>query len=64
MTPLQAIHAKCVDCCGGDTSEVKKCPAKGCPLHPFRRGKKPRTERTYSPEQTERLVSRLTSKNA
>lgn len=64
MTPLQAIEAKCLDCSGGDLKEVKYCPKEDCALHPFRRGKKPKVARQYSPEEIERLLARFKSKNA
>ena len=41
MTPLKAIRAKCLDCCGEQAKEVKLCPSSDCPLHPFRFGKNP-----------------------
>jgi len=37
----KVIRAKCIDCCGGDSSEVRKCVAYDCPLWPFRFGKNP-----------------------
>lgn len=40
-TPLRAIRAKCVDCCGGSTAEVRKCIAVTCPLWPMRMGRNP-----------------------
>ena len=40
-SPIKAIRAKCVDCCAGDMSEVRKCVATGCPLWPFRMGRNP-----------------------
>lgn len=40
MTPLKAIRAKCLDCCG-TASEVKACPCVGCTLYPYRFGKRP-----------------------
>ena len=64
MTPLQAIQAKCLDCSGGDTREVKHCPANDCALHPFRRGKKPKKAREYTPEETEQLMAHFRTKNA
>ena len=36
QNPLKAIRAKCVDCCCGDSSEVRKCVAGDCALWPFR----------------------------
>lgn len=35
----KAIRLKCIDCCGGNTAEVRKCPATHCPLWRFRMGK-------------------------
>jgi hypothetical protein len=39
-TPLKAIRARCLACCGGSSKEVRLCPADGCPLHPHRMGRK------------------------
>ena len=41
-TGLSAIRAKCLDCCGGFSSEVRKCVQHDCPLWPLRMGSKPR----------------------
>jgi len=35
------IRAKCLDCCNGQPSEVRKCVATSCPLWPVRMGKNP-----------------------
>ena len=35
----KAIRLKCIDCCGGNTAEVRKCPATHCPLWRFRMGR-------------------------
>ena len=37
-SPIRAIRAKCLDCCGGSPSEVRKCVASNCPLWAFRMG--------------------------
>lgn len=39
--PMTAIRARCVQCCNGQPSEVRLCPAKSCALHPFRMGDNP-----------------------
>lgn len=39
---MKAIRGKCVDCCCGDTSEVRKCTVVGCPLWPLRMGSVPK----------------------
>lgn len=60
ITRGKAIRLKCLDCCGGSSSEVKICPAVKCPLHPFREGHDPfRAKREYTPEQKAALSSRL-----
>jgi hypothetical protein len=40
--PLRAvIRERCVDCCGGQLGEVRKCVAVGCALWPYRMGTDP-----------------------
>lgn len=39
--PMTAIRARCVQCCSGQPSEVRKCTAVTCALHPFRMGTNP-----------------------
>lgn len=59
MTPMKAIRAKCLDCCGGQYSEVKMCPCTNCPLYDFRLGKNPnRKPRNLTDEQREALRER------
>lgn len=38
ITPLKAIKAKCLDCCGYNKTEVRNCSATDCPLYLFRKG--------------------------
>ena len=40
-TPIKAIRAKCLDCSGDSSHEVRQCPILDCALHPFRQGKNP-----------------------
>lgn len=40
----KAIRMKCVDCCGGNMAEVRKCPATHCPLWRYRMGKEENDE--------------------
>jgi hypothetical protein len=35
----KAIRLKCLDCCCGQATEVRKCPAEDCPLWRFRMGR-------------------------
>jgi len=60
-SPLKAIKAKCLDCCCGQQNEVKLCPSEKCPLHPFRLGKNPYTQkREYTEEQRNAFRVRFT----
>jgi len=38
---LQSVRDKCLDCCCYQPGEVRKCPARACPLWPFRFGRDP-----------------------
>jgi hypothetical protein len=40
-TPLEALRAKCLDCCGGVPKEVRLCMALNCPIWPYRMGTDP-----------------------
>lgn len=39
--PLRAVRLKCLDCCCAIPAEVELCPARDCPLWPYRFGKYP-----------------------
>ena len=41
LTPIKAIRAKCLDCCCGNSNEVKLCTCTGCALYPYREGHNP-----------------------
>ena len=58
--PVKAIHAKCLDCCCGQTKEVTLCVSSACPLYPFRFGKNPyRSKREYTEEQRAAMAERM-----
>ena len=58
--PVKAIRAKCLDCCGGSSNEVKLCPATECPIYAFRLGRNPyRTARVMTDEQRTIAAERL-----
>ncbi len=65
MSPLQAIKAKCLDCCCDSRPEVQLCPCTDCPLHIFRFGRLPkehnknRTKRVLTEEQRAAAIERL-----
>jgi len=49
---MKAIRAKCIDCCCGSVYEPARCTALKCPLHPYRKGKRPKGY-TDTPEELE-----------
>lgn len=57
--PLKAIRAKCLDCSGDSSNEVKLCPIPECWLFPFRFGKNPYSTRTLSEEQKSAMSDRM-----
>ena len=40
----KAIRLKCLDCCAGQSAEVRKCPAANCPLWRYRMGRELKDE--------------------
>jgi hypothetical protein len=64
MSPIKAIRAKCLDCCCDQLGEVKLCPAKDCPLWPFRLGKNPNRVRNLTDEQKQAAKERLAKARA
>ena len=38
ITRGKAIRLKCLDCCCGNSAEVRRCPATNCPLWRYRLG--------------------------
>lgn len=57
--PVKAIRLKCLDCSGGSSGEVEKCPIADCALYPFRFGKNPfRTVVKRELSDEERLIIR------
>ena len=44
LTPLKAIRAKCMDCCG-QAKEIRFCNLKNCPLYPYRMGRRPKVDK-------------------
>lgn len=60
-SPLKAIREKCLDCCCGQSAEVKNCSIIRCPLHPFRLGSNPFRTRSMTDEQKQAAAERLKS---
>lgn len=65
-TPMKAIRAKCLDCCGGQYGEVKSCTCTDCPLYNFRLGKNPNRKkaRVMTEEQKQMAKERLAKARA
>ena len=38
LTPIKAIRAQCLECCGWKASEVRKCSSDKCSLYGYRLG--------------------------
>ena len=43
--PLEAIRRHCVECCGDNAKEVRRCQCPDCKLWPYRFGIRPDTAR-------------------
>ena len=39
--PVKVIRARCLDCCGGSSNDVRDCTHEKCPLYAWRFGKNP-----------------------
>lgn len=60
QTAIKAIRAKCLDCSGGSSAEVKACELSHCPLYKFRLGKNPNIgKREMTEEQRQAAADRL-----
>lgn len=56
-SPAKAIRKYCIECCRESLDEVRRCPAEGCVLHPFRFGKNPfRATREVTDEQKQKMA--------
>jgi hypothetical protein len=40
----RAVRLKCLDCCCGNSAEIRKCPARDCPLWWYRMGSPSKAE--------------------
>ena len=64
QNPLKAIREKCLDCCCGNSAEVRKCVAVDCALWPFRLGTNPFRKKTeLKPEEKRERAERLLKLN-
>lgn len=58
-SPLKAIRAFCLDCCGDNREEVANCLSPKCPLFEFRFGKNPYNKKTLTEEQRQAASERM-----
>lgn len=58
-SPVKAIRAFCLSCCGDSAYDVRYCCAPKCVLYPFRFGKNPYIHRELTEEQKEAAAARL-----
>ncbi|KAL2051027.1 hypothetical protein ABVK25_008773 [Lepraria finkii] len=57
---LKAIRAKCLDCCGGQPSEIRLCASAQCDLWPYRMATNPfRAKPDLTEEQRQAVGERL-----
>lgn len=59
LTPIKAIRAKCLDCAGDSSNDVRDCVITECPLYAYRLGKNPRIKREVSEEERVRRADRM-----
>lgn len=55
----KAIKARCLDCSGNNTQEVKNCKFTTCDLYPYRLGKSPNRVRVLTEDQKQVLRERF-----
>ena len=41
LTPVKAIRAHCIECCGGSFKDVRECPTTDCRFYSWRLGTNP-----------------------
>jgi hypothetical protein len=52
FTRGKAIRLKCLDCCCGNSAEVRRCASVKCPLWRYRMGREENTEKRAAAEET------------
>ena len=58
-SPLKAIKAFCIECCGNNAAEVKRCSSKHRVLKPFRLGHNPYRKIQLTDEQKAAAAERM-----
>ena len=55
LSRSKAIRLKCLDCCAGQSAEVRRCPATNCALWRYRMGHEEKDELRPLRKNTENL---------
>lgn len=53
ITRGKAIRLKCLDCCCGNSAEVRRCTIRKCPLWRYRMGNEKKAEISTDTHETE-----------
>jgi hypothetical protein len=61
---LEIMRAKCLDCCGGQSGEVRRCPASDCVNWPYRMGTNPFARRSLSDAERQARRERMLNARA
>jgi hypothetical protein len=61
---LEIMRAKCLDCCGGQPGEVRRCPASDCANWPYRMGTNPFARRSLSEAERQARRERMLAARA
>lgn len=60
LTPIKAIRAFCLECCGESKKAVKECTSNNCSLYAYRLGHNPNiSKREMSDDQKQAARERL-----
>lgn len=59
VSRAKAIRLKCLDCSGGNSAEVRRCPATNCALWPYRMGRVKLSENTAKTQQESANLERV-----
>lgn len=55
VTRSKAIRLKCLDCCNGNSAEVRRCDLTKCPLWRYRMGNEKKAEALQAAEKDEMI---------
>lgn len=59
ITRGKAIRLKCLDCCCGNSAEVRRCVVRNCPLWPYRMGSEKKAQILQDANEIEENANRV-----